>query len=107
MTSLMEKQAERWKTTPLVQTLNQSSSEEREQWLSELRREITFLSVDVATMKAKLKEKEDKLERFIKRKWILEAEQIQVKVFKRGGRIYSKEEKELLDFLRDEAKKKI
>jgi len=100
MTSLMEKQAERWKTTPLVQTLNQSS-------LEELKKEIMLLSVDVATEKAKLKEKEDKLEKLIKRKWKLEAEQIQIKVVKKGKRIFSEEEKELLDFLRKEAKERV
>jgi len=100
MTSLMEKQAERWKTTPLVQTLNQSS-------LEELKKEIILLSVDVATEKAKLKEKEDKLEKLIKRKWKLEAEQIQIKVVKKGKRIFSEEEKELLDFLRKEAKERV
>jgi len=96
----MEKQAERWKTTPLVQTLNQSS-------LEELKKEIILLSVDVATEKAKLKEKEDKLEKLIKRKWKLEAEQIQIKVVKKGKRIFSEEEKELLDFLRKEAKERV
>jgi|GEM_PF-6841505 len=96
MTSLMEKQAEKWKTSPLIQQSNQSS-------LEEVRKEIMIVATDVAIMRANLKEEEERLEKLIKRKWKLEAEQLSVKVVKKGKRTFNEEEKELLNFLRKEA----